>query len=115
MEPTIRKLYYTIGEVSQITNVPAHVLRYWETEFPHLKPKKRSGNRVYQDKDIEIVQRIRTLLYEQKYTIAGARAQLTGKTDEESNGHNDLINDVRRGLQEILEIFENNSGRGAAR
>ena len=71
------KLYYSISEVSQMTGIEAYVLRFWEKEFPMLKPKKnRGGNRVYQRRDIEMVNRIRKLLYEENYTIEGARNRL---------------------------------------
>jgi DNA-binding transcriptional MerR regulator len=73
------KLYYSIGEVRAITGLEPYVLRYWETEFPKLKPKKNSGGqRAYQRKDIELILRIKELLYEQGYTIKGARAVLRG-------------------------------------
>jgi DNA-binding transcriptional MerR regulator len=71
------KLYYSIGEVRAITGLEPYVLRYWESEFPALKPKKNSGGqRAYQRKDIELILRIKELLYEQGYTIKGARAVL---------------------------------------
>jgi DNA-binding transcriptional MerR regulator len=71
------KLYYSISEVADMTQVKAHVLRYWESEFPDLRPKKnRAGNRSYRDKDIRLVQTIRDLLYKQGFTIQGARLQL---------------------------------------
>ncbi len=71
------KLYYSISEVAQMTDLEAYVLRFWEKEFPTLHPKKnRGGNRAYQKKDIEMVNRIRTLLYVENYTIEGARARL---------------------------------------
>ena len=71
------KLYYSIGEVRAITGLEPYVLRYWETEFPRLKPKKNSGGqRAYQRKDIELILRIKELLYEQGYTIKGAREVL---------------------------------------
>jgi len=71
------KLYYSIGEVRAITGLEPYVLRYWETEFPRLKPKKNTGGqRAYQRKDIELILRIKELLYEQGYTIKGARALL---------------------------------------
>ncbi len=74
------KLYYSIGEVRAITSLEPYVLRYWETEFPKLKPKKNSGGqRAYQRKDIELILRIKELLYEQGYTIKGARAVLRGE------------------------------------
>lgn len=66
-----------IAEVSELTNVKAHVLRYWETEFPQLKPEKTRGNqRLYKAKDVDLVLKIKRLLYDEKYTIAGARQRL---------------------------------------
>jgi len=83
---TSEKLYYSIGEVRAITDLEPYVLRYWETEFPQLKPKKNSGGqRAYQRKDIELILRIKELLYEQGYTIKGARSVLRG----ERRGKND--------------------------
>ncbi|MDR0306102.1 MAG: MerR family transcriptional regulator [Chitinispirillales bacterium] len=77
------KLYYTISEVCRATNLEPHVLRYWESEFPQLRPKKnRSGKRAYKDRDIEIVCRIKRLLYEEKYTITGAKRKLTEERKE---------------------------------
>jgi DNA-binding transcriptional MerR regulator len=71
------KLYYKIGEVCEILGVEAHVLRYWETEFPNLSPpKNKSGQRTYRPKDIELLLEIRGLLYEEGFTIAGARKRL---------------------------------------
>jgi DNA-binding transcriptional MerR regulator len=73
-----KKLYYRIGEVCEIVGVEAHVLRYWETEFPRLTPpKNKSGQRTYRPKDIELLLQIRKLLYDDGFTIAGARKQLT--------------------------------------
>ncbi len=73
----IKKLYYSIGEVSEVTDLKQYVLRYWESEFPQLSPaKNRAGNRTYREKDIELVNFIKTLLYAQKYTIEGARQKL---------------------------------------
>lgn len=72
-----RKLYYKIGEVCEITGLTAHVLRYWEKEFPQLCPKKTaSGHRLYREKDIQAALAIKELLYERKFTIKGARAFL---------------------------------------
>ncbi len=77
------KLFYKIGEVCQITDTQPYVLRFWESEFPQLAPKKnRSGQRVYQRRDIDTVLRIKSLLYEEEYTIAGARRKL----DEDAPG-----------------------------
>ena len=72
-----RKRYFAIGEVSELCDVKPHVLRYWEQEFPQLKPIKRRGNRrYYQQDDVLMVRRIRSLLYEQGFTIGGARLRL---------------------------------------
>src|SRR6185295_16424671 len=71
------KLFFKIGEVCELIKVQPHVLRYWETEFPMLAPQKnRAGQRVYRRKDVEMVMRIRDLLYEEKFTIAGAKKKL---------------------------------------
>lgn len=84
---TAGKMYYTIGEVSDLTGVKPHVLRYWETEFPSLRPKKnRAGNRSYRPRDIKSVLAIRDLLYKEKFTINGARKKL-----QESLGNPDTI------------------------
>ncbi len=79
----IKKLYYSIGEVSGATDLKQYVLRYWESEFPQLSPaKNRAGNRTYREKDIELVNFIKTLLYEKKYTIEGARQKLKELQDK---------------------------------
>ena len=75
VRPKVKKLYYSIGEVSELTQIKAYVLRYWETEFSQLKPpKNRAGNRTYRQKDIDIILNIKDLLYKKKYTIEGARS-----------------------------------------
>ena len=80
------KRYFTIGEVSELCAVKPHVLRYWEQEFPTLKPVKRRGNRrYYQRKDVLLIRQIRSLLYEHGYTIGGARLKLSGPEAEEDN------------------------------
>ena len=74
VRPEVKKLYYSISEVSKLTNLKAYVLRYWETEFAQLEPSKnRAGNRTYRQKDIDLILKIKNLLYEEKYTIEGAR------------------------------------------
>lgn len=74
MTKSSEKLYYSIGEVSRLLNIKQHVLRYWETQFPALKPKKsRAGNRIYKVRDIKYLLTLKNLLYEKGYTIAGAR------------------------------------------
>ena len=73
----IKKLYYSIGEVSDLTALKQYVLRYWETEFPHLKPNKNSaGNRIYRQNDIDNLLEIKKLLHEEKFTIKGAKQYL---------------------------------------
>jgi len=79
-ELSIKKLYYSISEVSRITGIEQYVLRYWESEFEDLKPQKnRAGNRIYTNKDIQLIIKITTLLREKKYTIEGARKILESK------------------------------------
>ena len=76
-EPIAKKAYYSIGEVSDLTGLKAHVLRYWETQFELLHPtKNRAGNRVFRPKEIELILLVKHLLYEQKFTIGGARQRL---------------------------------------
>jgi DNA-binding transcriptional MerR regulator len=75
------KLYYRIGEVEQITGVPAYVLRYWESEFKLLRPKKNpAGQRLYRPRDVELVQRIKTLLYDERLTLEGAKKRLLAES-----------------------------------
>lgn len=100
----IKKLYYSIGEVSEETGLDAHVLRYWQTEFEQLQPRKnRAGRRVYTEEDIAVVRRIQHLLRVEKYTIEGARQALEL---EEKEGiveqQNDLL-ELRSFLEKLLE------------
>ncbi len=109
----IKKLYYSIGEVSEITGIKPYVLRYWQTEFKQLNPpKNRAGNRTYRQKDIELIQQIKSLLYDQKYTIEGARKYLDGKKTEsaptmtqDSPDLSELVKSIRQELLEILHII----------
>lgn len=128
-QPQIKKLYYAIGEVAELTALKPYVLRYWETEFPALKPtKNRAGNRIYKDKDIKVLFHIKYLLYDQKYTIEGARNQLNSANFEDmvdasnpslksaksepSNGAGsddklvNVISELRKGLMELKEILQ---------
>src|SRR3569623_1250422 len=83
LPPIPGKRYFTIGEVSDLCAVKPHVLRYWEQEFPQLKPVKRRGNRrYYQHEDVQMVRRIRSLLYDQGFTIGGARQRLREMRNE---------------------------------
>ena len=106
--PALRKLYYSIGEVSEQIGVPAHVLRYWETEFPVLHPKKgKGGNRLYQERDVKLLGQIKSLLYDQKFTIAGARAQLDGKSRPDPAGQESpsIFHEVKQELKSILMLL----------
>src|SRR4029077_11136415 len=90
-QPTIEKDFYRIGEVSRLTDLKPFVLRYWETEFPMLEPvKSASGHRLYRQQDVDMVLRIKRLLYDEGFTIAGARRHLreqNGAGDPESSPH----------------------------
>jgi len=108
LSPIPDKLYFSIGEVSKLCDLKPHVLRYWEQEFPQLKPSKRRGNRrYYQRNDVILVRQIRNLLYEQGFTIDGARAKLTGPKDHEGVSQRvfqvltDCIEDLEQLLKEI--------------
>tara|TARA_R110002072_G_scaffold4663_1_gene32338 strand:+ start:73218 stop:73571 length:354 start_codon:yes stop_codon:yes gene_type:complete len=79
LPPIPSKRYFTIGEVGELCTVKPHVLRYWEQEFPQLKPVKRRGNRrYYQREDVLLIRQIKSLLYEQGFTIGGARQRMSG-------------------------------------
>lgn len=101
------KRYFTIGEVSDLCAVKPHVLRYWEQEFPSLKPVKRRGNRrYYQRHDVLMIRQIRNLLYEQGFTIGGARQRLEGESRSESGATPiALIREVRAELEEVLQLL----------
>jgi len=107
LPPIPAKRYFTIGEVSELCDVKPHVLRYWETEFPSLEPAKRRGNRrYYQRHDVLMVRQIRSLLYEQGYTIGRARLRLDGPdAREESALSNQIIKQVRMELEEVLQLL----------
>ncbi|MBU0688424.1 MAG: MerR family transcriptional regulator [Gammaproteobacteria bacterium] len=86
LPPIPAKRYFTIGEVSALCGVKAHVLRYWEQEFTQLKPLKRGGNRrYYQHHEVLLIRRIRQLLYEEGFTISGARSRLDQAHTQESD------------------------------
>ena len=101
------KRYFTIGEVSELCAVKPHVLRYWEQEFPQLKPVKRRGNRrYYQRQDVIVIRQIRALLYEQGFTIGGARNKLAGEeAREDHNMSAQITRQLRAELDEILRIL----------
>lgn len=100
------KRYFTIGEVSDLCDVKPHVLRYWEQEFPQLKPVKRRGNRrYYQRQDVLMIRQIRSLLYDQGYTIGGARQQLTGHGADEQSQVNQLVRQMIVELEDVLRVL----------
>lgn len=98
------KLYFTIGEVSELCNLKSHVLRYWEQEFPQLNPSKRKGNRrYYQRKDVLMVRSIMSLLYEQGFTIEGARSKLSNdRKDANQKIYQNLLNETIGNLEVVL-------------
>ncbi len=97
----------TIGEVAKATGIKAHVLRYWEQEFPQLKPVKRRGNRrYYQRQDVLTIRQIRGLLYEQGFTIGGARQQLSGDVNaEQSTRYHQMIKQMIVELEDVLDVL----------
>ena len=101
------KRYFTIGEVSELCAVKPHVLRYWEQEFPQLKPVKRRGNRrYYQRQDVLIIRQIRSLLYDEGFTIGGARQRLQGDTAKSDvTQSQQIIKQLRLELEQVLKIL----------
>jgi DNA-binding transcriptional MerR regulator len=116
LPPIPAKRYFTIGEVSELCGVKPHVLRYWEQEFTQLKPVKRRGNRrYYQHHEVLLVRRIRELLYEQGFTISGARNKLDSRIMDvvpdphpvaQANGDGFDVMEIRRELTEILTLLK---------
>ncbi|GMU43301.1 MAG: transcriptional regulator [Lysobacterales bacterium] len=115
LPPIPAKRYFTIGEVSDLCGVKPHVLRYWEQEFPSLKPVKRRGNRrYYQRHDVLMIRQIRSLLYEQGFTIGGARQRLDGEAARaasvgvlpgEPKVPVEILRQMRIDLEAVLEIL----------
>jgi DNA-binding transcriptional MerR regulator len=121
---SIKKLYYSISEVSKITEIEQYVLRYWETEFEQLTPQKnRAGNRIYTNKDIQVILQIKSLLRDKKYTIEGAKKILVSYTPEkvpDNNGTEPTLFDpassnsgnkkeklsLKKDLEEIKSVLE---------
>ena len=116
MVQTDRKLFYKIGDVCRMCELEPHVLRYWEAEFTLLSPtKNRAGQRVYREKDLQLIEQIKFLLYERGYTIAGANRKLLD--DETANlplfsksrvNQKKTVVEIRNRLQEILDIVDEN-------
>jgi DNA-binding transcriptional MerR regulator len=108
LPPIPAKRYFTIGEVSELCGVKAHVLRYWEQEFTQLKPVKRSGNRrYYQHHEVMLIRRIRELLYGQGFTISGARNHLENPHQQDVQDHPVEINTtfLRNEIKEIIALL----------
>jgi DNA-binding transcriptional MerR regulator len=106
------KIFYKIGEVSQLTNLPAYVLRFWETEFNFLKPKKSRGKqRLYVRRDIEMVLEIKRMLYEEGYTIAGVKRfwSRRGRVSRKSSSPREVAERLRGDLRAILRILDSYS------
>ena len=107
------KLYYSISEVARITDLQPYVLRFWEKEFPMLRPKKnKGGNRYYQKRDIDMVNRIKHLLYEENFTIPGARKQLRGSESAPEKRRlvlkaksQSVLGEIKKELEDILKLF----------
>ncbi len=116
MDEERKRLYYSISEVSGMIGLKAHILRFWESEFPMLKPRKnRAGNRAYTERDIKIIKLIKYLLYDEKYTIDGAKARL--KTDHQfleaqlelplkTERLDDELKNIRQDLVKLLDFVE---------
>ena len=102
------KRYFTIGEVSELCAVKPHVLRYWEQEFPQLKPVKRRGNRrYYQRQDVLTIRQIRSLLYDQGFTIGGARLQMSSESSQsQDNKFDQLVDRMIGDLEHVLELLK---------
>ena len=107
LPPIPAKRYFTIGEVSELCGVKPHVLRYWEQEFTQLKPVKRRGNRrYYQRQDVLIIRQIRSLLYDDGFTIGGARQKLTGEESRSDLSQSQqIIRQLRVELEEVLRLL----------
>lgn len=108
---TNEKMYYTITEVAQLTGLKPHILRYWETEFPMLRPKKnRAGNRIYKKKDIEMVLTIKRLLYEEGFTIDGAKKRLREEKKPSPEillaRYKKVIAEIKKDLAEMASIIK---------
>ena len=101
------KMYFKIGEVSRIVEVPTHVLRFWESEFPRIAPKRTpSGQRLYTRKDVERVLTIKDLLYRRRFTIEGARKRLRAGGEEEPIDPRQLLDEVRSELTQLRRLLD---------
>ena len=122
----VKKLYYSIGEVSEITGLKQYVLRYWESEFSQLNPSKNSaGNRNYRKTDIDLINEIKELLYDKRFTIKGAKQHLKDKNKQSSQTNSDQVKTIKEkvikltaadlktlkriksGLEDLLQLVDN--------
>ncbi|MDX1707062.1 MAG: MerR family transcriptional regulator [Desulfobacterales bacterium] len=100
------KLYFRIGEVSKIAQIPAYVLRFWESEFSRIRPKRTAaGQRLYSRTDIELILKIKTLLYEKKFTIQGARQHLSVRSRKNKASEQQLLADLHAELKSIRDLL----------
>ena len=120
------RLYYSISEVSDMMGVKPNVLRYWETQFKMLRPRKgRGGARMYRRRDVQVLFEIKKLLYEQRFTIAGARRKML---DDRSNGEkeqielpfhklerDEMVRTIRRDLEQVLDLLKREASESKPR
>lgn len=101
------KLYFRIGEVSKITAIPAYVLRFWETEFSQIRPKRtEAGQRLYTRREIELILNIKQLLYEKKFTIQGARQHLSARSRKKKVPAKQMLADLQQELKSIKALLD---------
>ena len=120
----VKKLYYSIGEISQKTGLKQYVLRYWETEFSHIKPSKnRAGNRIYKESDYDNIRELKDLLHNKKFTIKGAKQYLKDREAKVSNSSSEdpntlklidtldikTLKNIQKSLNDLLSILERRS------
>ena len=114
----VKKLYYSISEVGEIADLKQYVLRYWETEFPNLRPNKnKAGNRIYKSNDLDLILEIKNLLYNRKFTIKGAKQYLLDNKNKHLKSNDKIIKlsnnsdiqslkDIKTGLSELINLLE---------
>jgi len=101
------KVFYKIGEVSEITKIEPYVLRYWESEFSFLRPRKnKAGQRIYSRKDLELIIQIRDLLYKERYTIEGVRKKFRERSFKKTSVSIETVQNIKKRLKEILKILK---------
>jgi len=107
MEIPNDKRYFRIGEVSRIVGVEPYVLRYWESEFPQIRPQRADTNqRTYQKKDLQVILEVKRLLYEEKLTIEGARRRLKQGVSKNGVSQEQILKELKENLREILKVLD---------